>query len=367
MPHIAQYQPIVPHYRVAFFKRMEEKVGSQDVYTYEGTKEAANNSFCVGNLRCEHIPSVVMSCGVVVSNPLPLLSKKYNVLVLMLHWGHLTTWLLLLTKWLHRKKIILWGQGISVKRYLKEEKKPDWKFKLMISLADGVWFYMDKEKDQWQSLFPKKPMVALRNTLSGVEQMSAYAPAETIGQLKSKYAIQEERILIFCARFNSYRRIDLLLEVIQSLDKNRFGFIIIGAGENKPDFSRFPNVHDFGKVYDDSVKRELFSIADIYFQPGWVGLSIVEAMAYGKPIFTFKRTEDTLQCVEYSYIKDSLNGRIFSTVTECLSTIETISDDELKKMGANARTYVKNNLTIEHMVNNGLSVINQVTSVSIEH
>lgn len=357
---IAQYQPIVPHYRVDFFRVMGEKVGGQDIFIYDGLQKAANSSFCVGDIHCERIPSVVLSSGIVASTPFPLLSRKYKVLVLMLHWGHLTTWLLLLTKWLHRKRIILWGQGISVKRYLKEEKKPDWKFRLMISLADGVWFYMDKEKEQWQKLFPRKPMVALRNTLSGVERMSAYVPTESIDQLKKKYGIQEERVLIFCARFTPYRRIDLLLDVIHHLDKTRFGLIIIGDGDCKPDFSEFGNVHDFGRVYDDSVKRELFSIADIYFQPGWVGLSIVEAMAYGKPIFTFRRSEETLQCVEYSYIKDGVNGKIFSSASECVSGIENISDEEMKKMGENARDYAKNNLTIENMVNNGLSVINRV-------
>lgn len=71
----------------------------------------------------------------------------------MLHFAHLTTWLLLLTKFIHRKKIILWGQGISVKRYLAEERKPDWKLKAQMALADGVWLYMEKELKQWKGIF----------------------------------------------------------------------------------------------------------------------------------------------------------------------------------------------------------------------
>ena len=295
-----------------------------------------------------------------INNPLPLLSKKYNALVLMLHFGHLTTWLLLLTKWLHRKKIILWGQGISVKRYLKGEKKPDWKLRLMISLSDGVWFYMDKEMDQWQKLFSRKPMIALRNTLSGVNAMTQYVPEQSVSQLKQKYGINEDVVLVFCARFTANRRVDLLLETIKRLNPDVFGFIIIGDGAYKPDFSEYHNVHDFGQLYDTSVKRELFAIADIYFQPGWVGLSIVEAMAYGKPIFTFKRSNETLQCVEYSYIIDRVNGRIFTDVEECVSCIEKIKKNEIHSLGKNARDYVKDNITIQQMVNNGMNVINAV-------
>lgn len=359
MISIAHLQPIIPHYREEFFNLMG-KVTDQDVFIYDDVKKAKNDSFNLSRSDCKRISSFTLPGGVMVNDPMPLLSKKYKVLVLMLHFGHLTTWLLLMTKWLHRKKIILWGQGISVKRYLIEEIKPDWKLKLMISLADGVWFYMDKEKEQWQKMFPHKPMVALRNTLSGVNEMTQYVPDQSVNQLKLKYGIKEAVVLIFCARFTADRRVDLLLKTIKRLDAQRFGFIIIGSGTSKPDFSNYQNVHDFGQLYDTSVKRELFAIADIYFQPGWVGLSIVEAMAYGKPIFTFKRSNETLQCVEYSYIQDGVNGRLFSSVDDCVYCIENISKNKILLLGTNARDYVKNKITIQQMTNNGMNIIRAV-------
>lgn len=359
MISIAHLQPVIPHYREEFFYLMG-KATEQDVFIYDDVKKASKDSFNLGRTCCKRISSFTLPGGFMINNPLPLLSKKYNALVLMLHFGHLTTWLLLLTKWLHRKKIILWGQGISVKRYLKEEKKPDWKLRLMISLSDGVWFYMDKEMDQWQKLFPRKPMIALRNTLSGVNAMTQYVPEQSVSQLKQKYGIKEDIVLVFCARFTANRRVDLLLETIKRLNSDVFGFIIIGDGAYKPDFSEYHNVHDFGQLYDTSVKRELFAIADIYFQPGWVGLSIVEAMAYGKPIFTFKRSNETLQCVEYSYIRDGINGRIFSSVEECVSTIEKITKDECIMLGRNARVYVKKYLGVDQMVYNGMQVLKAI-------
>lgn len=368
MIKVIHLQPFIPHYREEFFsllgRRLKEKnVGQsfeQEIYTFEKTKDVKSASFNMSNISCKHIQSMLIKGKLLVYNPFKLLRKEDEVLVLMLHFAHITTWLLLLTKWIHHKKIILWGQGISVKRYLKEEKKPDWKLRLMISLSDGVWFYMDKEMVQWQKLFPRKPMIALRNTLSGVNAMTQYVPEQSVSQLKQKYGIKEDVVLVFCARFTATRRVDLLLETIKRLNPDVFGFIIIGDGAYKPDFSEYHNVHDFGQLYDTSVKRELFAIADIYFQPGWVGLSIVEAMAYGKPIFTFKRSNETLQCVEYSYIRDRVNGRIFTDVEECVSCIEKITKNEIHSLGKNARDYVKNNITIQQMVNNGMNVINAV-------
>jgi len=64
------------------------------------------------------------------------------------------------------------------------------------------------------------------------------------------------------------------------------------------------------------MKQNLFAIADLYYQPGWVGLSIVEALGYGKPIITFKRSVDVLQCVEYYYLENTKNSLIFENVTE---------------------------------------------------
>ena len=203
-------------------------------------------------------------------------------------------------------------------------------------------------------------MVALHNTLTGVDDMVRYVPKVSVEELKEKYGIYQKVVFIFCARFTANRRVDLLLETINHLDSNKYGFVIIGAGDSKPDFSNFDNVYDFGAVYDTAVKQELFALADIYFQPGWVGLSIVEAMAYGKPIFTFERSSETLQCVEYSYIHNGENGLVFKNIDDCIDKIKLLSDNDIKRMGDNARNYVAKHLTIEQMVDNAVRVIDKV-------
>ena len=361
-------QPEVPHYRTEFFERLGEQCETMDLFVYNSLEKTRKEGFCVNGNDNENVNYLGNwdVHNVLLYNPLPLLNKRYDTLVLMLHFAHVTTWLLLLTKWIHRKKIILWGQGISVKRYLKESKKPDWKLKWQIALADGVWIYEEPEAKQWQAIFPHKPIVALNNTLSGVEEMVRTAELDVNpnpnvnlnGRLKEKWGITEEVVLIFCARFeNNYRRVDLLLEAIERLDPQKYGFIIIGEGKNKPDFTKYKNVHDFGAVYDNEIKRELFAAADIYFQPGWVGLSIVEAMAYGKPVFTFKRSEETLQCVEYCYIQDGENGLIFTDMEDCLQKIRSLTKSQIQEMGLQAQNLVKQKLTPRQMVANAMRIL----------
>lgn len=358
MSRIAILQSQIPHYREEFFRKFSER-NHADLFIYHSEFMSKKGGFKVGNVKTHHIKSIEPK-GFLFYNPFPLL-KGHDVIILPLHFAHLTTWLILLFKFILRKEIILWGHGISVKRYLKEESYPDWKLKLMISMADGIWTYMEKEAEQWKKIFPNKAVVALNNTISSAAEIVAYSEAhkgKNIDELKQKYGITQEYILLFCARFEGMiRRTDLLEQVIKRLDTTKYGFVIIGAGHDKPDFSIYNNVYDFGAVYDTTIKEELFCLADIYFQPGWVGLSIVEAMAYGLPIFTFRRSVETLQCVEYSYIVPEKNGCLFDTVDECVSCINSKDKKELESFGTKARNFVKHHATVDMMVQRAESII----------
>lgn len=347
---IAILQPFIPHYRKDFFLGLKEKF-NLDLFCYNKAKKATNSNFNLIKINEKEIPN--LSFGpFLIYNPFVLLSKKYESLVLMWHFGHLSTWFLLLTKPIHKKKIILWGQGISVKRYKLEKTKPSTLLRWMLILADTIWFYTEKEKQQWSNLFPKKNMKALGNTISGIDKIVSYDSKKNKKTLKEQYQIQQQICFIFCARFNNnFRRQDLLLDSIKRLDPYKYGFIIIGEGDSKPDFTNYKNVYDYGAVYDTSKKQDLFTIADLYYQPGWVGLSVVEALGYGKPVITYKRSQEVLQCVEYYYVINNYNGLIFSSVDEFLVGIKDIKTKEIEKMSNNAKDYVRNNLMMSNMIN----------------
>lgn len=350
---IAILQPHIPHYREEFFLGIQNRFDF-DLFCYQDDKIVKANNFNDAANKTIGIRSRGMF-GFLLYNP--FVFRQYDTLILMLHFGHITTWFLLLTKRFHKKKIILWGHGISVKRYLKEEKHPSILLKIMIGLSDGIWVYTEKEKQIWKKIFPEKNIISLNNTISNIDKILEAVIKDKKG-LKTKYKIKQEIILIFCARFNEPgRRVDLLIDVIKQLDSCKFGFIIIGEGNEKPNFSTYSNVYDFGSVYDQSIKNDLFNISDIYFQPGWLGLSIVEAMAYGKPIFSFARSKKIHQCVEYYYVKDGFNGRLFRGIEECLFCISNISNGELIMLGSNAKKYIRENHSMANMITSATSIL----------
>jgi len=357
MKRIALLNPFVPHYREEFYLKLKERY-DLDVYVYE--KNNGNmDGFNISPFSVKFLRSVsFLNKRFIAYDIRPFLSAKYDVIVLMLHFGHLSSWLLLLVGLFSKKRIILWGQGISVKRYLSEIKKPSRLLRFMISLSDGVWIYTEREAQLWKRLFPNKPIVAINNTISGVSQILAYESEVTKSALKAKFGIKEEICFIFCARFNNpFRRVDLLLEAIERLDNAKYAFIIVGAGAQKPDFSKFDNVYDFGSLYDEKIKAQLFYIADIYFQPGWIGLSVVEAMAYGKPILTFKRSENTFQCVEYHYIEDEINGYLLDDTDDLLKRLQETSEKKWIEMGNASKRIVAKDLLMDHMVHRAAQVL----------
>lgn len=355
---LAILQPHVPHYRTPFFKGISEKVAA-DIYIYEDQEKTSSEGFSKSEIPTKYVRNMFWK-EFLIYDPVPFLDKKYNVLVLMLHFGHLSTWFLLFTKVFHRKQIILFGHGISVKRYIKEEAKPSILLKWMIFFSDGIWLYTENEKKIWDRLFPKKNIVALVNTIPNVCQNYRSNQYDK-NLLKIKYNIRQKFILIFSARFtNPHRRTDILLKAVKQLDQDMFGFVIIGDGPLKPDFSSYTNVYEFGSLYDDVVKGELFFLSDIYFQPAWVGLSIAEALSFGKPVFTFKRTSEILQCVEYAYIIHKVNGYIFNNFEEFLLNLNQITPEEIQVLSINAKNYASEKLSMDKMVNNAVTSIKSI-------
>lgn len=357
MKKVAILQPYIPHYREDFFKGIQSQFQC-DLFCYENQDYLMKNNFNDAKIQIKALKSF-QKYGFLFYNP--FVFRKYDVLVLMLNFGHLSTWLILLTKFIHRKKVVVWGQGISVKRYMKEEIKPSFLLKKMIYLSDYVWLYTPKELKQWRSIFTDKKMTSLSNTISDVSEILDYKPDVSKEKLKDKYKIKEEVCFIFCARFNNpFRRVDLLVKAIESFDVSKYGFIIIGDGSHKPIFKGYSNVYDFGSVYNKEIKNHLFTIADFYFQPGWVGLSVVEALAYGKPVITFKRSKQTLQCVEYAYLNEK-NSIIVNTIKEMCLRIEKLSFTEIETLSRNAKSFTEDRLTMKNMVNNACKSINFLT------
>lgn len=355
--NIAILYPRIAHYREDYFNQLS-KYYKFDIYTYINEEENKKNNFSVSNIKTINLKSFTILKRLRLFNFLPFLQKKYKIIILIAEMQIIPTWIILLLSKLLGKKTILWGHGISMHSYIEEEKslKPERVF--YHKLANYVWLYTEKEKSIWSNYIDKENITSLNNTINIKKILEQEKLSKKI--LKEKYNIHSPITLIFCARFSLYeRRADLLLKIIEKLDSEKFSFVIIGDGKFKPDFKKFPNVYDFGVVYDDNLKNELFNLSDLYIQPGWIGLSCNEALAYGKPILTFKRTKEIKQCVEYAYLNKN-NSFLAEDFSQMIKFLNNLTESEIKKLQNGAKKYAEDNLKLETMVENSKNSLDKI-------
>ena len=359
---IAFLQPKITHYRREFYQKLCKQL-HVDIFTF-ADNELKKFNFQDGAI--EHYPVWGIKIGPIPFYfPWRMFSRKYQVWVIGGYWFHPATWCLLILGRLLGRRVVVWGHGISVKRYQAEYRRPPMRMKMIYRLACGAMFYTEKELSLWRKILPDKPMVALGNTVGNVDDILKPIPSDR-ETLKKKHKIVTPVNFIFCARFNiRLRRSDLLLEAIRILPPETYGFIIIGNGKYKPDLDGFGNVYDFGQLYDDSIKRELFSIADCYFQPAWLGLSVVEAMAYGLPICTLRRQNGIAQCVEYFYVEASGCGILLNDIGEMPARMAGMTHDDFKTMGQLGRSYVAENLSIDQMVARAADLLGKLSPSAV--
>jgi hypothetical protein len=348
--------PRISHYREEFFEAL---IGRHDVdiFLYESMEKSKKENFKNSYISANYLNTYEVFKKIRLVNIIPILKNNYDVIILIGEIRSISVWILLIFYKFTKTKTILWGHGISMHSYLKESKKLNLFRVIFHRLANHTWLYTKNELTFWVRYISPSRLTALNNTIN-IEEILLNKQTYDKNLLKKRYGIKTEINLIFSARFtNPFRRVDLLLDLIKNLNPSKYGFIIIGDGSLKPNFKEFNNVYDFGAVYDRGLKNELFNIADFYFQPAWLGLSVNEALAYGKMVLTFDRSKSIKQCVEFSYLNNK-NSFIAKDFPELVYFIEHIDAEKIKEYSSSARDYASQNLRMSRMIGNALNSLN---------
>lgn len=361
---IAVIQPCVPHYREPFFAQLCRRYDCT-IFCLSSPEQSRKAGFVVINDISSKQIGYRCLWRFAFFNPVPLLRRKYRVWVLMASPWQVSNWLLMALAPLLGRKTVLWGQGIDITHYLEYERSMPLSWKLMYRWCSYAWFYSEREKKIWSRLLPRLCSAALGNTLEYVA--THLAPEHSVPDrdnqravLCKKFGVTTPFNFLFCARFDYRRRMDLLLEAVNRFDQNRFGFLIVGDGENKLDFSRYPNVYAFGAVFEQKKKNELFALADVYFQPAWLGLSVVEAMMHSLPVLTFSRVADRFHGVEYSYIAVAECGIVVEDVNELEQVVHNTTPEQWRAMGERGQKFYREKLTMAQMIDRACQSIDRL-------
>ncbi len=168
------------------------------------------------------------------------------------------------------------------------------------------------------------------------------------------------RFLLFSGRINHYKKVHNLVESLSLILKSHSNvhIIVIGEGPKKEEVIKLAHqlgiadhVHFKGGIFDPKEVGRYFMLSDLFVIPGLVGLAIVHAFSFGKPLIT----EDIdYHSPEIQYLKDGINGYMIpeDDIKKMAETIIKLLDNNelLLKLSEGALIAARNDASISNMV-----------------
>lgn len=291
-----------------------------------------------------------------------LKEKKINVVINILFGISIMPFYLYALFLLKLKNIkhVYYGHGLDLKSTQKT-----WK----VFLQNLIHLFFDKillyRKEQIQFLWKihHKKIFYANNTLllEGYEQFVSKDKAS----IKEKFGISHKKIVLFSGRIQPRKRLDILIDFFVKSGNvpDEAGLVIVGDGldENiRTLISKKENIYYLGGIYDKHLMQEIFFMSDIFCVPGLIGLGLVEAMYWGKPVLTIKGGHGP----EIGYLKDGINGFVVKDSEELIEKLVHLlrNDNFLKMLSDDARlTYLKE-ATLEKMLQGFFEVLDSLHS-----
>lgn len=271
--------------------------------------------------------------------------NKYNpdTAVIFLNLSYLIIWPTIHFLKLKKIPFIYWSHGVNL-QYSKNKIKNIF-FSYIHNISSSILLYTPNQIKYIKKKNRKKIFIA-NNTLNfnSFPQIT-----KTKKELRDKYNISYKKILIYVSRILPYKRLDVLINIFEKLEKD-YGLIIIGSGLpsnlNKR-INKKDNIIYLGAIYNKEIVNEYFKLSDIFCIPGANGLSINQAMYWGLPCLTL----DVLQGPEVWYIKQGETGYIVKNEVKLKEKILYLfeNEKELKRMSNNSYNLMRKDGSIEEM------------------
>lgn len=323
MLNVQIVQPLIPEYRVPFFKALlndeQHRVrifASRNLPDSKSIKTAPLSSPyvclehpCIGFLNNK----LLWQKGLLLEHSL----TAGDVLVLCGNARLISNYPLI---WQARKRkvaTIWWGIGAMPGQnrlnYFIRKRLMKW--------TDVVLLYTEREKQDFLRMgFSPDRLFAINNAIDQEPIREATQKWTTIRlrAFQEQHGIQDKQLFLFCGRLAEKARVDLAIEALAVLNRtsNNHMLVIIGDGEKRDNLRSLADklgvmdsIRWLGALYEQEVMAPWFLSAKVFVYPGYIGLSILHAMGYGLPVITHHNMSN--QSPEVSALQDGKNGMLF--------------------------------------------------------
>ena len=256
-------------------------------------------------------------------------------------------------KW-KRIPVIYWNFGINT--FNPDSSWKNYLYYHLHKIADGIILYSPNELKYIRNKNKRKTFIGY-NTLNmtGLNRNEVRDGST----LKTDYGVKEKYIVLFVGRIIGVKNLDALLNCFRN-DKE-IAVVVVGKGI-KPHQQRtiedHSNFYYLGEVYAKHEIAKIFSSSDFFCIPGNLGLAIVEAFFWGKPVITLNGYNSP----EIYYLKHGQNGFIVKNENEMEETVRSASADKdlYNMLSKNAQKTADTDMHIDNMFNGFLQAVNHV-------
>ena len=370
------FQRIAPSYRVPVFRHLQQQLGI--ILCHSDAMIGGVASFHDGIVfPNELIPggSFLGKGNLFSQKVFPVLRKhRPHVIVCEYAFGNITFWKLLLLRPFMGYRLIGWSHGIKNKDMVLDAKSMHFKTTgFILKRLDAVLLYSDLRR---QRLIDRMPSLAQKtfvahNTLDTTSYTEVYQRYQESDRdaLKRELGITTRFTLCYLGRLRESKRIDLILESWEKLRaQHDVGLVLIGDGPEQQRLEKYrdePGLLAPGAIHDIEESGKYLAACDVMIMPGYVGLSIVHAFAFGLPMITCRSTEEgPFHSPEIEYLKDGVNGFFCDSDVDFLACcVEKliVDPDLLTAMKQNALDTVQNEANIDRMIAGFRDAIEYVT------
>lgn len=225
---------------------------------------------------------------------LKCLTTKANLVILLGEFNVISNWIATIICRIRKINVAHRGHGLygnekGLKRFLRLN---------YYRLASTQLVYERRGKRIFiENGFEPEKIHIIFNSLDYDEQKKARIRLANYTKQKnySFFSNPDLPTLIFVGRLTEIKKLHLLLEAKNKLDKQNFetNLLLVGDGTERTALEKFAKenliegtYHFYGASYDDEVNEKLISCADICISPGNVGLTAIHSLSYGTPVIT---------------------------------------------------------------------------------
>ena len=315
MKRVLIVQRRMTHYRVPLFQRLRDELAHRGIELRiaagHGTPEEESRGDAGLLPWAVPLPTTYLAGGRICWQPFGAAMRGCDLVVMTaenkLVWNLYPQLLPVVGR------VALWGHGANLQgdaRSLREQ------FKRLVAKRTDWWFaYTESGVPLLTATgFPRERVTVLNNSID-LSALKADVAAVTDARkqaLRRELGLGDGPVAIFVGSLYAGKCLSFMLEAARQVHAARpdFRLLVLGAGPDAALVRDFARRHAWvcyaGPAFDKA-KAEYLSLADVYFNPGLLGLGILDAFALGLPVLT---TTFGLSSPEASYLQSGENGLV---------------------------------------------------------